>query len=97
MKKNMNMILKTSIRSGTLEKTIQYLVSFFRVFFYLNFFLLILIAGRTPGVIHEPHVYITHQEFQLYVITVIVLAALFNSLMYQWEEWHFKKDKGKED
>ncbi|MBN1956561.1 MAG: hypothetical protein JXQ81_02280 [Desulfuromonadales bacterium] len=80
-------VMKSHFRSGTLEKTVQYAVSFLRVFFYLNFFMAIVIAAKNPEMIHEPSRFYGPEEVQVYVLTIIVLAALLNSLIHQWENW----------
>lgn len=87
MKKQVALMFRTHIRSGTLEKTIQYTMSFMRIFFYLNFFVLAILAARQPSLVLSPLETISQQDIQFYIITIIVLSSLFNSLIYQWESW----------
>lgn len=77
---------KTLFRTATVEKATKYILSYLKIFFLLNFFLLMMFASHNPDLVFSPRDYVQIDYLQLYTISVLVLAALFNSLLFSWDE-----------
>jgi len=78
---------KPICRTASIEKAVRYLLSYMKVFFLLNVFLLLIFGSYEPDLFLSPQSVLQAQIIQVYMVSVLVLAALLNGLLYPWEDW----------
>jgi len=87
MSKKQDVCQRPICRTASIEKAVRYLLSYMKVFFLLNVFLLLIFGSYEPDLFFSPRSVLQAQIIQLYMVSVLVLSALLNGLLYPWEDW----------